>query len=287
MRVKFECYSCILKQLLELARQSGKDDDTRMKVANELLGHLCTVGEVSTPPELAAHFWGGVFERETGICDPMAEVKDRSTVLGLELLEPMRKIAEESENCFNTALRLAIGGNIIDFGVNPKFDLNEAKQEILDVLDQPFDYDAAADLHGRMKKARNILYILDNCGEAVLDRLVMEPFREKITVGVRGRPILNDDTRSEAAASGIDAPLVDTGDGAPGVSLRRSSPEFLDALNRADLVVAKGQGNFESLEGEFDGPIYFLLRAKCEVVARHLDVPIGSIVITGRNLESV
>ena len=182
-------------------------------------------------------------------------------------------------------MRLAIGGNIIDYGVNPEFNLLEAEAGIREVFDLPFDREACADLKRRMDQAKSIFYMLDNCGEAVVDRLLMEPYADKLTIGVRGLPVLNDVTRREAKLSGIDfAPIIDTGDCAPGVSLRHSSPEILDALSRADLVISKGQGNFESLDEEFTCPVYFLLRVKCKVVAERLNRPLGSIQIIGRNL---
>ena len=122
--------------------------------------------------------------------------------------------------------------------------------------------------------------------QAVIDRLLIEPYREKITVGVRGKPILNDVTRREAALSGITGvPIVDTGDCAPGVSLRRSRPELLEAMQKADVVISKGQGNFESLDEEFTArPIFFLLRVKCAVVSRRVASPLGAIKIIGKNL---
>ncbi len=283
MRVQIDCYPCILAQLSELAKKATGDRDGQHRLVKEMMRLVLTADDATTPPEFAGCFHRLVAE-VSGIEDPFREIKDKSTELGLALLPELRKLAAGE---FDTALRLAVGGNIIDYGVNPDFELAEAEKAIREVLDLPYDRAAAADLKRRMDEAESIFYMLDNCGEAVLDRLLLERYAGKLTIGVRGRPILNDVTRREAALSGINfARIVDTGDMAPGISLRNSSPDFLKELGNADLVVSKGQGNFESLDEAFRRPIYFLLRVKCRVVAERLDAPLGSIQIIGRNLDA-
>lgn len=284
MRVQIDCYPCILSQLSRLAKLATTDTEEQYRLIRRMLRKVVDADDRTTPPEFASVF-NRIVSEVSGIDDAYQEVKDKSTQLGLELLPELRQLAAESSDPFEAAVRLAIGGNIIDYGVNPEFNLLEAEAGIREVFDLPFDREACADLKRRMDRAKSIFYMLDNCGEAVVDRLLMEPYADKLTIGVRGFPILNDVTRREAKLSGIDfAPIVDTGDRAPGVSLRNSSPEILDALSRADLVISKGQGNFESLEEEFTRPIYFLLRVKCKVVAERLNRPLGSIQIIGRNL---
>ena len=251
-----------------------------------MLQKVLEADDCATPPEFAGQF-NEIVSEVSGIDDPFREVKDQSTRLGLELLPELRELAEEQPDPFEAKVRMAIGGNIIDYGVNPEFNLLEAEAGIREVFDLPFDRTACADLKRRMDRAKRIFYMLDNCGEAVVDRLLMEPYADKLVIGVRGKPVLNDVTRREAMLSGIDfAPILDTGDRAPGVSLRRSSPEILDALHSADLVISKGQGNFESLDEDFRGPVYFLLRIKCKVIAERLRQPLGSIQILGRNLHA-
>ncbi len=286
MRVQPGCHGCIQRQIKLLAHQIGRDDEHRRQILDEFSIRTRELAASASPPELAAMYYA-VFERETGIRDPFQKEKSRSTELALLMLPELEKLVGTGDGAFERALLLAIGGNIIDYGVNPEFDLSSAEHRIRQVLDFPYDRNSATDLNRRMNEARSILYILDNCGEAVIDRLMIEPYREKITVGVRGKPILNDVTRDDAIASGLDfVPLVDTGDSTPGVSLRRSSPEFLSALRSADLVIAKGQGNFESMGDEFrERPAYYLLRTKCEVMCRQLGAELNSIQIIGRNLD--
>ena len=287
MRIQPGCHHCIENQLRLLSCAIGKDDTTKSVVLSELLAIYHSVADSASPPELAALYYE-YFERKTGVADPFQREKKCSTELALRLLPELRKQVEAAgEGAFDRALLFAIGGNIIDYGVNPDFDIASAERQIRQVLDYEYDRAAAAELRRRMETARDIVYILDNCGEAVIDRLLIERYADKITVGVRGRPILNDATRADAVASGLDfAPIIDNGDGAPGVCLHRSSPDFVRRLSSADLVIAKGQGNFEAMGDEFhDRPAFYLLRTKCDVICGQLGAKLNSIQIIGRNLR--
>lgn len=290
MKIQPGCHRCIEHQLKLLSNEIGKGDASRMSlILNELLAIYSGVVDSASPPELAALYYE-YFERKTGISDPFRREKKYSTELALRLLPELRKLVDEAgEGAFERAMLFAIGGNIIDYGVNPDFDIGTAERQILQVLDYEYDRDAAAELRCRMDGARSIMYIMDNCGEAVIDRLLIERYSDKITVVVRGRPILNDVTRDDAVASGLDfVPIIDNGDGAPGVSLRRSSSEFLRQLRATDLVIAKGQGNFEAMGDEFhDRPAFYLLRTKCDVICGQLGAKLNSIQIIGRNLRNV
>lgn len=284
MRVQVDCYPCILSQLSELAKQAVGGEEERHALVRRLLKLVLEADRETTPPEFAAMFHSVVTEL-SGIDDPFRDIKDRSTELGLALLPELRRTAEAHPDPFEAAVRLAIGGNIIDYGVNPNFELHEAEKRIREVFDLPFDRELCAEFRRRLDTAGSIFYMLDNCGEAVIDRLLIERYRDKITVGVRGYPILNDVTRREAALSGIEGVrIVDTGDRAPGGSLRHSGRELLDAMRGADVVVSKGQGNFESLDEGCERPVFFLLRVKCRVVAERVQSPLGSIRLIGRNL---
>jgi len=285
MRVQIDCYPCILSQLSELAKKAVGGEDEQHAFVKHLMKLVLDADDRTTPPEFAGKFHDAVV-KSAGEIDPYREVKDRSTELGLKLLPDLRRMAETAADPFEAAVRLAIGGNIIDYGVNPNFDLRDAEARIREVLDLPFDSATCAEFKRRLDSAKSIFYMLDNCGEAVIDRLLIEPYADKITLGVRGFPTLNDVTRREVEPSGITGVrrIVDTGDRAPGVSLRFSNPELLDAMRSSDVVVCKGQGNFESLDEACTRPTFFLLRVKCRVVADRVKSPLGSIRIIGKNL---
>ena len=288
MKIDFKCYDCIFKLILELSEKLGGSSNEKKKaLANEMLCHFTDISSKGgSPPELLAHIWGEISVRESGCFDPMAEIKHNSTQLALKLLPKLRQMVAAAENPFDAALCLAAAGNIIDYGINRDLDLSTVEQSIVSIMDQPYDKEAARELKNRMDNAKSILYMLDNCGEAVIDRLLMEPYKEKLTVGVRGKPVLNDVTPADAVESGIDfAPVIHTGDATAGISFIRSEKSFLEKLHSVDLVIAKGQGNFESMEHIFKRPVFYLFRAKCEVITRLLNCPRNSIQIIPRNLD--
>ncbi len=282
MRLGIGCYPCILGQVAKLAAGASENYHEQRELINKLLSIVCRCDEDTSPPELA-----GLFHREvakvSGIKDPYLKEKISATELALRMMPDLKKKVAASADPFEAAVRLAIGGNVIDYGVNPDFDLSQAEKDILNVFDLPLDRNALEDFRTAAKQAKKIFYLLDNCGEAVIDGLLIDFFRDKVVLGVRGRPILNDVTRNELELSGLNGfPVYDTGDNSPGVVLRRTAEEFMNEMKSCDLVVAKGQGNFESLDC-YDRPIIHLLRVKCAIVSDVLKAPLGSLQIIRHN----
>jgi uncharacterized protein with ATP-grasp and redox domains len=269
-----------------VAQMVTTDDEHRKAIIKATLLDVIDADFSITPPEQARLFHKKVKEI-TGIDDPYRDVKDCSTLFAKEMLPFFRAELERHADRFEAIIRLVIGGNIIDYGADKNFQLNSAKQKIMDVFNMPLDLMVVKKLQNEMEKAKNILYIADNCGEAVFDALLIEPYREKITLGVRGEPILNDITMREIEASGLaglPAKIIDTGDMTPGVSIQHSSSEFISAMRDADLIIAKGQGNFETL-CDYDRPIFFLLRSKCKVISALLgNAELGSIHVIAKNI---
>ncbi len=283
MLVQFDCCRCVLKQAVELSEKYAVTDDRRWAMFDEITRYFLDHREHSSPPMLAEHAFATV-AKFSGIADCYKAEKAESTRLAQELWATL----DREKLDFDQRLLLSIGGNAIDFGVHPDFDLSTARSLVLAALELPYDTAAARDLARRMRSARKIFYILDNCGEAVLDRLLLELYPPKITLGVRGSAILNDVTRAELAESGLDDfPVYDTGRAAPGVPYPDISPDFRREMETSDLVIAKGQGNFESLSGAgfAAAPIYYLFKAKCPTIAKLLDKKLNSVVIIGENLE--
>ena len=286
MKTTFDCIPCIVSHIVHVAKMVTMDDNLRREIIKKTLAEVVDADFSITPPEQARLFHK-IIRKVTGVDDPYREVKDCSTRFALELLPFFREVIATKSDRFDAIVRLVIGGNIIDYGADKDFQLDSAKQKILDVFDMPLDMDAVRQLEHAMNSAKTILYIADNCGEAVFDRLLIEPYREKIILGVRGEPILNDITMREVAESGLEGlpvRIVDTGDMTPGVSINHSSREFMDEMFNADLVVAKGQGNFETLS-DYDRPIFFLLRSKCKVISALLGGgELGSLHVIPKNI---
>ena len=210
--------------------------------------------------------------------DPYKKIKQRFNALMLENYPALREKVKNAPDSFNYALRLSIAGNIIDFGPNNSFDINNTLQQAASVT---LAIDHSQQLQAAIRHAGTLLYLGDNAGEIVLDRLFLETIQHpNVYFAVRGTPIINDVTTADAFQVGIDriATVISNGDDTPGTILRHTSDQFRDIFDRADLIIAKGQGNYESLSGRNEN-IYFLLMAKCDHVARHLGVSKGDFVV--------
>jgi uncharacterized protein with ATP-grasp and redox domains len=276
MRTYLDCYPCFLRQALEAARMAGADDNQQYRVLQEVLNELGRFKLTSTPPEMAYRIHQ-IVRQEMGGRDPYRQAKENSTRQALALYPRLKTMVAKADDPLETAVRLSIAGNIIDLGMAREYNLEETIER---VLTQPFAIDAMAALREAIAKTEQILYLADNAGETVFDRVLIETLAKPVTYVVKGGPILNDATRQDALAAGLDwiATLVDNGSNALGTLIELCSEEFRSRLTAADLIIAKGQANYESLSGT-DAPIFFLLQAKCPVIARDLGVPVRSIVV--------
>ncbi|NLF44163.1 MAG: DUF89 family protein [Bacteroidales bacterium] len=217
--------------------------------------------------------------RLISIIDPYEEEKKHSNELALSLYPKWKAKVLESPEPFEMALRLSLAGNVMDYGAHESFDINKS---ITEVLSSPLAINDAALLKERVSKAHKILYLGDNTGEIVFDKLFIETMmHNNILFAVRGGVALNDATMEDALAVGMDkvADVISNGFDAPSTVLHKSSDAFLDEYKSADLIISKGQGNFEGLMNVKDHRIFFLLMAKCNVIANVLGVKKGSFVV--------
>ena len=220
----------------------------------------------------------------TGNGDPYAAIKHASNRACRDAMETLSTYITDTNNPFETAVKLAIAGNLIDFGAYKPVTLSEGHilQTVQETMEQPLSGNTVSELALLIEKAQNILFIGDNAGECFLDTFLLDHMPcERVTYAVRGRPILNDATLADAQEAGVHkrCRVIDTGDGTPGVIIERSSPDFQNTYHNADLVIAKGQGNYESLSDTPGTKRVFLTKVKCPVIARDIGYPLGSNVI--------
>ena len=280
MRACLDCLPCLARNATELARRSARGDAAlEARIAAEgmrILGAAAEAGYPLPPPCYARQLIDNALVMSGGaVPDPWAEEKKTSTELAFKLMARLDEIPGWDPNRFESCLRLAIAGNILDFSIYADLDIAAAMETMATAFTKPVDTAAVAELKRRMDEAKSILWIFDNCGEAVFDRLLMEPYREKITLAVRGKPAFNDLTRAELAESGYPegyaaGGVVSNDDGVPGVVDATCGTAFRAAFSRADLIIAKGQANFETMSARTDKPIAFLFLAKCPVVCREV-----------------
>jgi uncharacterized protein with ATP-grasp and redox domains len=283
MKTYLDCYPCLLRQALDAARMAGADERQQEVVLNRVLDLLMRIEPTSTPPEIGDRVHRTV-RQEVGDSDPYRVVKETNTREALTLYPHMKALLASADDPLETAVRLSIAGNIIDSGPAREYDLRDVVKR---VLAQPLEIDDGAVLREALTRTHQVLYLADNAGETVFDRLLIDVLDVPVLYAVKGGPILNDATREDALAAGIDdvAEVVRSGSNAPGTVPALCSQEFRRLLGGAQLVIAKGQANYETLS-ENDGKFFFLLQAKCPVIARDVGVPVGSIVLKQGQPES-
>jgi len=213
--------------------------------------------------------------------DPYCKIKRRFNNLALKLYPELRKQIVSSNNRLETAIRLAIAGNIIDFGVNGSVKESNLNEAISESLTADFDSMQLQSFQDAIEQAEEILYLADNAGEIVFDRLLIEQIPiEKVTVVVKGFPVINDATMEDAIVAGLPriVEVIDNGSDGPGTILESCSPAFRSRFSTADLAIAKGQGNYETLS-DVDKSIFFILKAKCPVIASDLGCGVGEMIL--------
>ena len=280
MRTYFDCIPCAIRQVLDAVRMITDDETVHEQVVREVLALWQDMDLRLSPPAIAQKVHR-IVRGITGVADPYLEIKQRFNRLALEMYPDLKQKVIASPDPIETAIRLAIAGNIIDFGVNSTVDEGMVAETIARSLTDPLDLEAVQDFKEAIGQAQDILYLADNAGEIVFDRLLIEQMPAgKVTLAVRGAPILNDVLRADAQTVGLTdlVEVIDNGADAPGTILELCSDAFRKRFDAADLIVSKGQGNFETLN-DTDKDTFFLLRPKCAVLARHLNCELGRQVV--------
>lgn len=278
MNTYLECLPCFLYQALRAAKIAMDDEVMIRKVLDEIGMMIREIPLESTPPETGRIIYRRIKEI-TGNPDPYLQIKRESNEQALLLYPQLKKRVENSDDRLLTAIKISIAGNIIDYGVNRRLDLIKDVEETLDRDFAICDY---MTFRERLNEAREILYIGDNAGECVFDRLLIEELKKPVTYVVRGAPVINDATCEDAVQSGINrvARILSSGTDAPGTVLSTCSEEFKEIYGNSSFIISKGQGNYEALSSE-NRPILFLLRAKCRVIAERIGINEGDIVLKG------
>ena len=286
MKTFLECIPCLVRQALDAARMASADPSVHERVMREVLRWISDMDLGSSPPVLAQRIHRRLRE-VTGVEDPYREAKDRQNRTALSLLPRYRAGVAAASDPLALAVQLAVAANLIDMGAKTGWNEADVPWELGRAAHKPVSGDLDA-LRAAVVKAGRILYLTDNAGEIVFDRLLIEQLpRDRVTAAVRGAPAINDATREDARAAGLDelVEVIDNGSDAPGTLLRDCSPEFQRRFAEADLILAKGQGNFETLAGE-PGNIFFLFRVKCPVTAGMTGQPVGTHVVLRSRAEA-
>jgi len=281
MKTYLDCIPCFFNQALRAGRIATDDERKIKRILDEIGMVLKDIPLESSPPETGRLIYKKVREI-TGNHDPYKEIKIESTNKALSLYHSVKQEIEQSGDRVLSAIRIAIAGNIIDFGMNRNFDIEREIHEVLEKDFAIYDYKKFKEC---LDRTDEILYIGDNAGESVFDRILIEELKKPVIYVVRDEPVINDVTYDDAILAGIDkvATIVSSGTNAPGTILTTCSSKFRKIYGDAKFVISKGQGNYEGLSDEKKS-IFFMLKAKCYVIAKDIGVTEGDIVLKGINV---
>lgn len=276
MQTTLDCIPCLVRQTLEATRLVSKDEEFQRQIVKEVLATTSQMDFTQSPPAFAQLIHRHL-RTATDNIDPYNKVKKIFNRVAKEILPDIKLKITSSTNPFEIALKAAIAGNVIDFGINGNITENDVRKAIEAILNSPIDGNIS-ELQKSINKSQRILYLADNAGEIIFDSLLLEQLpTERVIFAVRGKPILNDATKEDAEFAGIDklAKIIDNGSDAPGTILADCSKEFIEHFHNADLIISKGQGNFESLSS-CSKNIFFLMKVKCPVIASHTGFSVGT-----------
>ncbi len=278
MRTHIECFPCFLRQTIIAITQITGDLASHEKRVREVLS-IMQSADTSKPPAYTTTFIHRLLRERLGL-DPFEKVKDVYNKLALGLYDRMKEETRRSDDPLWTAARLAISGNVIDFGIFTSVDIEKSVRLSLESQIGVDDYEGFKD---SVSEAGEILYLLDNAGEIVFDKLLIEELvvlGKKVTAVVKGSPVINDVTITDALQTGLTdiCEVIDNGSDGVGTILEWTSAGFQEQFRKAELVISKGQGNFETLTGNAK-KTYFLFQSKCDVVSRELGLSPGSMLL--------
>ena len=278
MRVTPDCVPCLMKRVLFQARLLNNGCESEAVAAA-----LSTYAKEYDPDKNSAAIATEVHRSAYAVmkADPYYQMKLDADRIAGEFLDQVTQYVNDSDDSFAAAIRVAVIGNIMDFGVGLAIERPEQfRDRFQSLLDQGIGADDTEKLRAKLKQSKSILYFFDNCGESQFDKLLIKEIQKmgvRVVGVVRGQAILNDVTKEDAERIGLDKILdrvVSTGVFAIGADLSKAGGDLKEELGRADLILAKGMANYESLSDQDAGiPKVFILRTKCEPVAKSLGVP--------------
>jgi len=289
MKTYLDCIPCFFKQALEASRIAGANEKIQRRVLDAVAEALPEFPLEASPPQMGRIIYNLVREY-TETDDPYLQIKEQSNRLALSIYDRAINDLSRGQDRLLNAVELAIAGNIIDYGVNNTLDIGVELESILSternkIGDEDRTFFNIDSFKKSLSEANTVLYLGDNAGETVFDRILMEEIKrmdgtKTITYAVKEKPSINDALKKDAVDCGIDtiAEIISSGSDAPGTIPALCSDEFMNRFHKADIVISKGQGNFEGLS-DSERTVFFLLIAKCPVIAADIGCRVGNMVL--------
>lgn len=278
MQANFDCYGCITKKMQGLLAQYPIPEERKIARIKDIYMQLGRADLSQSAPVLMADAIRLIQQEWNENIDLYAEAKEKYNADLMRRKPMLLQGVQEADDSLYAALQLAMTGNYIDFGAMDEVDDTKLEQLLHDWKQMAMNRKEYQILCAELRTAQRLVYLCDNAGEIVLDSILVQQLRQQypqlhIAVVTRGKPILNDALRCDAIQVGMerDAQLLDNGEAIPGTQLERLPPRTREAIENADLCIAKGQGNFETLHG-CGKNVYYLFLCKCNLFTQRFGV---------------
>ncbi len=276
MKIKAKCLPCLLRQVNDAIELTGVDEEKKKEIMKREIEYLSRFEEYASPPHIAGPMHKAVRE-QSGCCDPYYSIKEKDMHTAEQNFPIVEEYINSKEDKLFWALKASAAGNTLDSAANPGGSFKESMAHELEIPFGICDYDF---LREKLKTAEKILILADNSGETFFDLLLIRALKPvEVIYAVKACPAINDATEDIAIRSGIaeSAKIISSGSTAPGTILDEATPEFRKVFDSADIVISKGQGNFESL-ADAGREIFYLFKVKCDVISEYFGVEMGKYV---------
>ena len=282
MNIKPDCLVCLYNQALKTTKLLGLNDKKSAEILLEVAKILPKYSLQNTAPQIAKDTYA-LIEKLTNNSDPLQKAKEISIKEAKSFKLFLYEKIEKSDNKLLTALKIAVAGNVIDFGAKQQFKLKDTIERIFHT---PFKLDSFNELEKKLSMAKKVVILGDNCGENIFDIILADVLKSlyniEIFYFVRGKPIINDVTLKEANESDMAkfAKIIDSGVPTPGYDLKYANETSKEIFDNADVIISKGMGNFESLYKVSDKEVFYLFVVKCNVIANAINCDEGDLILS-------
>ncbi|MBI2426140.1 MAG: DUF89 family protein [Candidatus Hydrogenedentes bacterium] len=278
MKSTLDCLECIVRQALRASRVATTDPAVQRQIIDETSRRIGELDLEDSPASVSMMAYE-ITSQLSGNADPYRELKWKQNELALAMEPALRHLVDAEPDRLEAALHIAAAGNVIDLGVMTTEQI-DVEAAVTQVMHERFAVDHSAAFKASLSRCKDLLYLLDNAGEIVFDKILIEELQKhtRVTAVVKAGPMINDVLREDAEQVGLTqlCEVIDNGGAFIGSPLHRVPQAFLDRMAAADMIVGKGQGNYETVD-DFDGDVFLILRAKCEIVAAHMGVKYGQV----------
>lgn len=281
MKINYQCLPCLVNQVVKVSMMIGVED--KEKLYHKVFKYLSSLDFKQTNPEIIGEVFK-LIKEQTNNEDPYYNIRKYFNIMFLNQEIEFEKSINESKDEFVSAIKYALIANIVDFSPIKNKRPENIFQHFNELKQQPLTIDHHLQLLKDINKSKKLLYLGDNCGEICLDKILIKKIKKinpelNIYFATRGAPVVNDSIEEDAYLVGINkyATIINNGDYSLGTVLNKTSLEFNQIYQQADIIISKGQANFESLNEE-NKNIYFLLITKCDVIANYLNTDINKLI---------